>query len=324
MNHHDSSDYSSALRRAACCVGAGTVLLISGCATTTGDDSASVSPQTSTPTSTDEPEAPPVTTPVETPTTTTPVLPEPIALPPIDRSALATVGVEFPQTIIDLDYDLRSVLLTDCMAIEGYDFDRGPQPVELDPIGQGELHPLDREYAQLYGYGLAPRPPSPMNDKANSDVAFADALFERGTGCMDRVAALVDARTGVDTLANDVTLMRQEPLMVMSSWFDSPDRAELVGSWSQCMSGGGYNISDPLDANNVAETLGQSAGIELRLVDIDCDIAVGLTDARSRHDLEAANDWASGNADEIEDLNMQIIETESLLERFDPSTVSWD
>lgn len=227
-------------------------------------------------------------------------------LPPIDREVIARAGVSHPEDLIDLEYQIFSSMLTDCMAERGFEFDRGPRPGLIDPLGHRPRHPLDVEYALKYGYRAAPRPPSPMNDLANSDTDFFDALFDlfdkdQSSGCFEQVARFVNDETGSLQLADDITALRQSPLEDMAGWQTTAEYQQLIAEWSGCMKGQGYEFNTPSDALGSAGDEGPAPQeeIALRLADIECDRSAGLTAGRSQYESGVVGIWADESADAI-------------------------
>ncbi|MEN9506367.1 MAG: hypothetical protein RI958_2293 [Actinomycetota bacterium] len=231
-------------------------------------------------------------------------------LPPIDRQVLARLGLDYGDDLARINYSVRSALMTDCMALRGFEFDRGPSPESLDPVGHRTWHPLDREYAEMYGYQAAPRVPSPMNDRANADPAFSEALFgsDGSPGCFELVARYVEETTGAESLADDVSRLRNDPLTRMSGWVTTDEYKRLVDEWSTCMAQRGYTFGSPDDALSTSGEGGDPSDAEVatRLADINCDTAVGLTAERSEFETQVAEQWADENAEAVSEMRSRI------------------
>lgn len=249
-------------------------------------------------------------------------------LPPIDRQVLARLGLDYGDDLVEIEYSVRRALMTDCMAQRGFEFDRGLSPESVDPVGHRPWHPLDREYAELYGYQAAPRVPSPMNDRANADPAFSEALFgsDSAPGCFELVARYVEEATGAVTLAEDISRLRNDPLTRMSGWVTTDAYQRLVAEWSGCMAELGYSFGSPDDALRISSEGGSPSNDEVatRLADIDCDVEVGFTAARSEYEFQVATQWADENAEAVGEMRTRIGVVSERLVELQESDLAWN
>lgn len=231
-------------------------------------------------------------------------------LPPVDRQVLAEMGIDYPPELVSLEYELRSRLMGSCMSELGFQFDRGPNPADVDPVGHRHWNPLDREYAARYGYHAAPRVSSPANEQANSDPEFAHALFgpDGESGCFGSVMDVVNEGAGVVELADDISALRNPALVAMSNWVATSEYKDLIQAWSICMETLGYDFSSPDEAALAADEQPEptEAEVETRLADISCDEEVALTAERSRFERDVTQQWAAEHEGEIGEITARI------------------
>jgi len=172
------------------------------------------------------------------------------------------------------DIQMRESFIAQCMNEKGFEYIPRPGPIQ----SSGIWRPEDRDWIELYGFGITvdPRWPegqrSDPNDaiveqlssaerQARQTVLFGDSMqlnpdgslpqeYRDNIGCLGLAMQYVDAYHGID-IANSAEFM---PLMEALRRFRQdfsavPTDAEL--DWSSCMADAGYpNLVRPVDAVN--------------------------------------------------------------------------
>jgi hypothetical protein len=105
----------------------------------------------------------------------------------------------------------------------------------------------------------------------------------------------------------------------VNGWSDTEEGVTTLAAWSACMADAGYDYSTPDEARAIFEQKPRLTDEELatRLTDLDCDLEVGLTRARSAYEESAARRWIADNEPLIADLVEQKAEYYDTLERLE-------
>ncbi len=205
-----------------------------------------------------------------------------------------------PQAYYESSYQLWQLATAACMETAGFAY----QPVEYvdsDAVF-ASLNPLNEEIATEYGYG---EPPSlePDDSSNTGDEAYFESLLSED-GCSN--VALNYAFGASEALAfsdrfNELVVGADA---ATSGFETTVQGATLLSEWSQCMAEDGYSYRFPgqaaLEFNADAEVTDEE--LRVRRSDLECDQSVGLTEARSRFEQEAVQQWAEDNAEAIDEV----------------------
>jgi hypothetical protein len=225
------------------------------------------------------------------------------SLPLVGRAWLDSMEFSLDRRTNARIYDVWQAAIASCMHDRGLDYE--PVPYPENGSYEDQVNPLDRAYATVMGYHPLPAAPVDPNISTEATATAAgdcsNAVYPSTFGRLGNYSA--DADQLRSDLANTVT------------GFEADDASHAVTqAWAHCMGNAGYTYrsrKDPIAHYQEAVTITENE-IATRLVDLDCDIEVGYTQAQ--HDWEAPRvaEWETSNREAIQ---TAIAERTELLDR---------
>ena len=197
--------------------------------------------------------------------------------------------------------------IADCMDDGGFPYT--PQAISgVD--GLDLVSPLDRNAAESLGY----HQPS---DGLDTPVPGSAAELDHLNACANTAMEETFGATNEFSMAVDAALQQFEN--AVTGWSETAEGRAKLAEWSACMANAGYDYSSPDEARANFEQTPTLTERELaaRLADLDCDLEVGLTHARSAYEESAARRWIANNEALIDDLVAQKAGYYATLERLE-------
>ena len=197
--------------------------------------------------------------------------------------------------------------IADCMDDGGFSYT--PQSISgVD--GLDLVSPLDRNAAEALGYH---QPSDGLDTRVPGSAAELDYLNSCANAAMDETFGATEKfSTAVQTAVQPFD-------EVVNGWSDTEEGRATLAEWSACMADAGYDYARPEEARAIFEQKPRLTDEELatRLTDLDCDLEVGLTHARSIYEESAARRWIADNEPVIADLIEQKADYYDTLEQLE-------
>jgi len=200
--------------------------------------------------------------------------------------------------------------IAECMSASGFDY----LPPVVQPSNDTEFerarNPLNRTYAAVSGYHL-PTFDAPFVDNNSHTAPFDLALFGPDDG--QNGGCLAHGSAEVKELASGLLEELQSLLNLLAEategFFESEDGRNLTADWGACMRTHGYPFSSqPAAAAAFDDGPVSDEEIVVRLVDLDCDVALGVTAARSAWERQRFEEWVAEFGDAWAELLARIVE----------------
>lgn len=238
-----------------------------------------------------------------------PAPPEPEEPAPFPVGALAEnqfpVGQEWrysvdwgsPASYYQAEWELREDVIAACMEAQSLTYH--PMPWYYDDILSVVMNPLNEVAARTYGYHLPIYGPG-LDDRTAWLASQADAHIAQLTSCRSKAVEYVDGGPVDDyVLSFDTILLSMG--REMREWDATSESKELESDWSACMASKGHEYSSPVDANTAFSNASMVSAEEIavRVSDLSCDRAVGLTAARSNFETNEFQAWLAANSDRV-------------------------
>jgi hypothetical protein len=196
-----------------------------------------------------------------------------------------------------------------CMTEAGFDY----TPVEYVPTdGLDFISPLDRAAATALGYHWPSDGVRPERGDGSS------AFYEASADCANSAMAETFGAVAAFSTAVDGALAQFDA--AVNGWAATVTGKTKTREWAACMSDRGYLYTDP-DQPRAEFGEGQTLSereVETRLADLDCDVSVGMTAARSAYEEAAAQEWIATHARLVNDLVEQKRTYDALLDSLEP------
>lgn len=219
-----------------------------------------------------------------------------LTMPVVGRGWADTMDFSFSPDFNARIYNAWQTSIAQCMHSAGFaDYTAVQFPPNASYIDL--VSPLDQNFAAVMGYhGL---PAEPINPNP-STTDYGEAL-NSATGC-GATADLPTAGSVDDYIAANDQL-RSSIGSAIDGFADSETGSTVENEWSQCMSEHNLSFQSRLDAilryaDNPTVT---SQEIETRLIDLDCDLAVGYTQTQHDWEKERVDAWLISEQQAIED-----------------------
>lgn len=242
-------------------------------------------------------------------------------LPTVGRAWMSTLPFDFTPSENDRFYTLWQEGTADCMQERGFDY----EPIEYPPAADmvDLVNPLDRGYAEARGYHELPV--EPINPNTYDDAVYAEL---EGTPTEPGCAA-EGWPWSYGTIQEFID--KAEPvrngLAQATVGFDTSDAGtQAAREWSSCMANKGHNYDrpeDPWREFNERQTIADEE-ISIRLTDLDCDTAVGYTQARHEWEQQRVDAWMEDNADDVNRLTDEKTGIGPQLDEFEAARAAQD
>ena len=225
------------------------------------------------------------------------------SLPLVGRAWLDSMEFSLVRRTNERIYDVWQAAIASCMHDGGLEY----QPVPYPDNGsyEDQVNPLDRAYATVMGYHPLPAAPVDPN-------TAVEATGTAAGDCSNAVYPSIYGRLGDYFAENDQ--LRSDLANTMTGFEADDASREVTQAWADCMGGAGYEYRSREDPTRIYQeaVMITDSEIATRLVDLDCDIQVGYTQAQ--HDWEAPRvaRWETANREAIQ---TAIAERTELLDR---------
>lgn len=214
-----------------------------------------------------------------------------MTLPIVGRGWAASMDFSFTPDMNARLYTAWQTAIAACMHTRGFD---DYEPVTYPPNAdfQDRVNPLDRRYATVMGYHELPAEPDDPN-------TYTDDTYVAAGECANAAYPDTFGRLGDYIAVND---QLRSSLSAASDGFPDSDVGRAVTTrWAACMAERDHQYRSRIDAITAFAERPTISDDEVatRLDDLDCDVAVGYTQAQ--HDWEQAqiDTWRRDHRDTI-------------------------
>jgi hypothetical protein len=227
------------------------------------------------------------------------------------QADLPVVGRGWPQTLPfyvgeelnSILFESRQAAVVQCMAAAGFEY--VPSPYQPNDLASDRVNPLDRRFAEEYGYHSLPIDFTDPN--SNADPAFVSALESSGDtpGC---AAQSFDETYGPFAEFFDQVDIQLNDFVGSIRGFDVSESGDrLATMWSECMKEGGLSYERPDDPRRefieAPEVTPQE--LSVRMADLECDVRVGYTQGRHDWEAERVDEWLRVHEGVVAELSEQ-------------------
>lgn len=210
-----------------------------------------------------------------------------LTLPIVGRAWADTMAFSLSADTNARLYAVWQTAMAQCMRERGFP---DHQPVVYPPNApfQDRVNPLDRDYAEVMGYHELPA--EPVDPNTYTDATYA--ALEGEDGCAEVAWDSTFGRLTYYFDEND--RLRAGVASAITGFETSDEGSEVADEWSTCMKANGRSGFDsPSDAVRMYADDPHVTDDEIatRLIDLDCNLAVGYTQTQHEWEQTQLDAW---------------------------------